>query len=716
MGKRADVKAYSIARLVSLGLGERTVIFRQTKRLGIKSIKGKNEQNKTVQLYPYADLPPEWQAKINRAEAEKTLIEHGIDPALPVDPATVEETAIRYSTVPQYNRRKFDKYAALLQEFELFDGQELRDKIAAWNQRYPSRKTSYPSIMRQRKKIKELGNVALIGEFGKRKGQSLVDDDLLDKFKSLYLKEGGPSAKSCWRTLVGSECKGGDITDFPSADTFLRAVRAKVGESSICYYREGFNVWNRKFASYIERDYSHLKAGQCWVSDHAQIDVMVKDTTTGKPVCGWITSFMDMKTGKCLSSFYHIEAPNSDHIFQAFFMAAERYGLPEYVYIDNGKDYRCRDFAGGKVKVQIDEKRAASMLSALDVKVLFALPYGAQSKTIERMHLKIKQGLSVHMPGYRGGNVVERPEKLADEITAGKILDFAEFRGHLYDWIENVMNKMTSKGKVLQGKSPDDQWNLESPEKRTVSREALRLFCMRTSRPLTIGRNGVSDSMLNVTYWAEWMIEQKGKKVYLRRPVEDFNECWVFDSETDAYLGNATIRGLVPAIVTDEIGRQQLKDAMAGKRRDVKTVKALGLVKHSPDVAEIINSQAAAAELLNSARVEPPKQTVARISHTEMDKVVRQKKAGEGPALDPATARLASELAHAKRKLDAANGRLIQFPSERNDKDREIAKWGEEVERLQAEWNAAKVMPIRRDGEENSEPDGVDSRRVQSGC
>ena len=46
----------------------------------------------------------------------------------------------------------------------------------------------------------------------------------------------------------------------------------------------------------------------------------------------------------------------------------------------------------------------------LNVKVHFALPYNAQTKPIERDFLKIKELLSKHCVGYRGGNVVERPE------------------------------------------------------------------------------------------------------------------------------------------------------------------------------------------------------------------------------------------------------------------------------------------------------------------
>lgn len=705
-------RRYSASQLSSCGLGSAAYLRRKLNSASIKFTTRKIAGNET-RFYRYADLPAKWQKKIDQAEAKAKLAEHSMDPALLVDQATVEETAVAYADNPTYNRRKFDKYAAMLHELEPYSGQELKNKIIKWNQAHPSRKTSYPSIMRARKAAKEKGGAALIGSWGKRKGQSIVDPAHLERFKEEYAVEGGGSASSCWRTVVGAVCKDGDISSFPTAETFLRALRNQMGESALYLARHGFNQWNRKYASYVERDYSDLSAGQCWVSDHAQIDVMVKDPATGGAVCGWLTSFMDMKTGKVLGAFYHIEAPNSDHIFQAFYETAKRYGLPEYVYIDQGKDYRSKDFAGGRHKVIVDEKRATTMLSALGVKVIFSLPYNAQAKTIERMHLKIKEGFSKHLPGYRGGNVVERPQKLAAEIKAGNILDFAEFKAFFYDYMENVLNKLPSKGKILQGRSADDQWNIENPPKRTVSKDALRLFCMRTSRPLTIRRNGVIDAELNVTYWAEWMISAKGRKVYLRRPVEDFNECWVFAAETDTYLGNATIRGLVPAIATDEIGRQQLKEAMAAKRRELKSLKSLGVVKYTADVAEFLNNQKDAAALLNRSQIEEPAYTVSRIDRTEMDDITRRRKATERTSDNPATARIAVELAHAKRKLSEAQERLIQFPSERKDKESDIAYWGQETARLQAEWNGSKVKPLRQN--EKSEPEEEQSLRARSG-
>lgn len=61
------------------------------------------------------------------------------------------------------------------------------------------------------------------------------------------------------------------------------------------------------------------------------------------------------------------------------------------------------------------------MLAELNIEVHFALPYNAQTKPVERDFLKIKEILSKHFIGYRGGNIVERPQKLAKEIKSEKL-------------------------------------------------------------------------------------------------------------------------------------------------------------------------------------------------------------------------------------------------------------------------------------------------------
>ena len=97
---------------------------------------------------------------------------------------------------------------------------------------------------------------------------------------------------------------------------------------------------------------------------------------------------------------------------------------------------------------ETNQPKTTSMLDELNVKVHFALPYNAQTKPIERDFLKIKELLSKHCVGYRGGNVVERPEKLAKEIKAGKIIPFDDFKIIFDKFIVDVLNKRPSEGKT----------------------------------------------------------------------------------------------------------------------------------------------------------------------------------------------------------------------------------------------------------------------------
>ena len=63
---------------------------------------------------------------------------------------------------------------------------------------------------------------------------------------------------------------------------------------------------------------------------------------------------------------------------------------------------------------------------------------------------------------------------------------------------------------------------------------------MRTSKTYTVGRNGIRDNSLGITYWADWMISKTGLKVYLRRDVQNYKEAWAFRADNDEFVGKIT--------------------------------------------------------------------------------------------------------------------------------------------------------------------------------
>ena len=269
-----------------------------------------------------------------------------------------------------------------------------------------------------------------------------------------------------------------------------------------------------------------------------------------------------------------------------------------------------------------DKQIATTMLSELNVDVHFALPYNAQTKPIERDFRKIKEELSKHSRGYRGGNVVERPEKLAKEIKEGKLLIFEQLKAIFDDYVINCLNKKCSMGKNLQGLSPDELFNQECTEIIKPSNDALKLFCMRTSRDFSIGRNGISDKQLGITYWGDWMINCTKLKVYLRRDPENYKVAWAFNSATGEFLGVVNAVRAVAALHADKISKEEFKEAMSIKKRNYKITRSFILHKQEVSLDEHCENYKAAYASVEKSK----KPKVSILANTNMDKAIRKNK------------------------------------------------------------------------------------------
>ena len=539
-----------------------------------------------------------------------------------------EEQTSYYADAPAWAKKQVEKYLPILNETLSLRGNALKEFISKWNNDPNHESVSYPCIIKMKKRYIKYGIKGLLAKYGHGFAKAVINDVFMEYFKSLYLKEGAPSMQSCWDNTLGYAMRiDKNITkdNFPCALTFKRRLEKEVPLQSIYLARYGQSAWNRKYGGYIERDYSNIICGEVWVSDHAQIDVACFDEN-GKVVFPWVTVWRDYKSSKWLGWYLQTGNPNSDHIFQTFYYSAVEYGLPKSIIIDNGKDYRSKDFAGGRnhFKIDTNKTKTNSMLKELNVDVHFALPYNAQTKPVERDFLKVKELLSKHCVGYRGGNVVERPEKLADEIKNKKIMMFEDFKKIFDDFIVNVLNKRPSQGKNLKGLAPDELFYKEFNEKITPSKDALKLFCMRTSRNFTIGRNGIQDKSLGITYWADWMISSTSRKVYLRRDIQNFKEAWVFDCSNDEFIGKCEAVRAVAALYADKISKEEFKEAMTIKKRNLKIAKEY--IKQTQEISideQCQNYKIAYASVEKSNKKQPK---ISKIANTNMDKVIQKNK------------------------------------------------------------------------------------------
>ncbi len=552
-----------------------------------------------------------------------------------------------YAAAPEYARRKADKYLQVINASGSLSGRDLKLFITAWNADHPENRTSYARLMQARKDYRNGGVSALLGGWGKRSCVTSVPDDLYAFFKSLYLSDGRPSAVSCWQITLGHAVESGyNPVLVPSQSAFMRRLKKDVPEQAVYTAREGAAAANKKYGFYIKRNYDDLLSGESWISDHAQIDVAVRYSENGRDKVGypWVTAWRDFKSGKWVGWDVHIESPDSNHIFAAFYRAAIKHGVPSHLYLDNGKDYRVKDFTGGRRfhKIVVDEGKTTALTGALGIVTTFAWPYNAQSKSIERDFNRNKEWFSKHAPGYRGGNVVERPEAHNETIARGGILTIEELSALFDLFITDVIMQARISSGYRKGKCPQQIWDAEYPQAiaqqkvRHLSKNALMLFCTRVSGVMTIGRRGIRDSKYGVDYYAEWMEGQRGRKVYIRRDITAMEEAWVFDATTDAYIDNAWLLPEVAAVATNNIQQQQLKKLIAVKRNSNKLIKTLSKPDNEVPFHQKIHLLATAERAINEMNGyyhDPDHKPVeGPIFLTDMDKVYTQreesKKAG----------------------------------------------------------------------------------------
>jgi hypothetical protein len=587
-----------------------------------KTAKGKGGAGYMIEL---SSLPLEAQRSyIKQVAAVATPSTAAILPAI----SEADRNMKAYNAATASQRAFADKWLLILRDTESMTRKSIDAYVSVRKIQEPELTLSRSRIYDMRKRHAAHGLAGLLPNWGKSKGKSSTPDYAYEIFKSAYLKEGAPSVRSCWMQALGAhKIAHPEAQDFPSEKAFERRLVAEIPEESRYLARYGYSLWKRKYQMYVNRNYDDINAGEIWTSDHAQIDVACR-LPDGSVCFPWVTVWRDFKTGLWLGWMLEVGAGNSDRIFQTFYYAATAYGLPEAVILDNGKDYRSKDFAGGRkirhetIKIAVDEKKTDAMLSKLNIYAHFANPYGSQTKPIERDFRTIKEYLSKNMPGYRGGNVVERPEVLKSEIKNDTIVAFADFKALFEVFVEKVLLIMPNGGK-LKGQSRLAAFNEGYIEKRNISNDALALFCMRVSKSVSIGRNGVHDSKLQQDYWGEWMDSMKGRKVYMRRDPKNYDNAYVFDAADDSFLGKARMAVMdAPAFAQSTVTKEQVSTALHEKKRAEKVVKSY--LKRTPATAEqVIERLTKAAEHLNKAPIVEAN-PIVRITATEMDSVLEE--------------------------------------------------------------------------------------------
>ncbi len=476
-----------------------------------------------------------------------------------------------------------------------------------------------------------------------------------DAFLALYLDQARRSAELCYQIVIGRAKaeKWPELEEIPSKRTFDRLVES-LAKAVVVYHRKGPKAYSDKCDPHIIRDYTTISPGDIWVADHHQLDLAVQGPN-GKPLFPWSTVWMDVRSRRYIGWVLSF-GPNTDTVLLSFRRGVIGYGLPAVIYVDNGKDFRALDFAGGRKKIRfdLDEARVKSLTALLGIQAAFAQPYNARSKPIERSFLTVKEWFSKLADSYRGGNTQERPERLAAILKKpDKLMTIEELELVYSEWVESVYNEHPHAGQGMNGRSPRQVYDELCVTKRTAPEEILRLALMRSSQPLAIGRNGIN---INGRYYtSDALMMRQGQQVYVRYDPAEAGLVYVFDLQ-DRYICQADNRQMVSWGATSEDIRAAKSESKRKKNLVKQYREALDAEAAEPDVLKRV------IERRKTARQAAPK--------TKPDPIVIHPIRPFGQA-SPITAARAESAAAAEEPIDIGAYLASRQAQESNIRDAE---------------------------------------------
>ncbi len=346
--------------------------------------------------------------------------------------------------------------------------------------------------------------------------------------------------------------------------------------------REGPEKMRSRLAP-IQRDKTWLKPLEVIVGDFWRVDFVVKwiDGELVRPsLAVWVDWRTDMIVGVALTKH-----PNSLGVKTSLLHCFIHFGIPQYVYIDNGKEYLAHRIVGTKIEsqnVKLDLSdlendlkifETKGILPALSINNKRALRRNPTGKIIER---RFGRGgftdWAKEFSNWSGANYWQKPEAVAvaerkfrkgsekdytDQKT-GEIIHFMnleELASVMSSFVERH-NTRISNGFGMDGKQPISLWQdlikLNPPRQASAKQIA---YSFMEGRPLKVRSSGYIAFKKDFFFSSDTLLRMPGRPVHIRwNPIDgswwnrkdgnqpEFlpNEIYVYDEDA-TYLTTATL-------------------------------------------------------------------------------------------------------------------------------------------------------------------------------
>ena len=270
--------------------------------------------------------------------------------------------------------------------------------------------------------------------------------------------------------------------------------------------RDGEKVLSDKVEPYIKRDASLLEVGDILVADGHVLNFNVINPFSGKPTRATLVGFLDWKSTALVGYEIMLEE-NTQCIASALRNSIINLDMiPKVVYQDNGRAFRAKYFNDDR---GFSELGFNGLYSKLGIETVFARPYNARAKVIERFFKEFQEGFEKLLPSYVGSNIQNKPAYLMRNEKLHKTLH-NDYIPTLEETIKMIDMWLNFKISQPCPNAPDKTIAgvLESRKQQNVDINLLDDLMLATEVK-TIQRNGIR--FLNCDYFDERLYGFKSK-------------------------------------------------------------------------------------------------------------------------------------------------------------------------------------------------------------
>ena len=399
-------------------------------------ISGKYRGHKVCQRYEVlvASVEEELQEKINNLYTPKT---NNSDYKIPISEKSKKRALTKFDIVMQwrkfcinYKGKKVDAVKEFVSVYNTMTSKEFSYENL--------NKISISTILRWDKTLKENGDnwESLAPKYKPHSYNESFSEKEKETVLKILLNPNQPNIGKAIKLTKHILSQQG-ITKFASEMTYRRFVSKYKQEhyDMWVFAREGAKALRDKVIPYIERDILKLNVGDVLIGDGHRLAFEVINPFTGKPCRPTITAYQDWKSGAMVGFEVMLEE-NTQCIASALRNSIITLGkYPKFVYQDNGKAYKADYFT--------DDNPASGLFIKLGITPIFAKPYNAKAKPIERFFREMQDSFERILPSFVGSNIDNKPaykkrnEKFHKEIHNKYVPTLNEVINYITRWMLN---------------------------------------------------------------------------------------------------------------------------------------------------------------------------------------------------------------------------------------------------------------------------------------